>query len=63
MQNWISNFMVKKYSLSPDHDNKWRTGGRVDQIIAESHLDPDSLLNGIKKFVQDRSKRLLFKSN
>jgi len=55
--------MVKKYSLAPDHDNKWRTGGSVDQIIAESHLDPDSLLNGIKKFVQDRSKRLLFKSN
>ena len=63
MQNWISNFMVKKYSIAPDHDNKWRTGGSVDQIIAESHLDPDSLLNGIKKFVQDRSKRLLFKSN
>jgi transketolase len=63
MQNWISNFMVKKYSLAPDHDNKWRTGGSVDQIIAESHLDSDSLLNGIKKFVQDRSKRLLFKSN
>ena len=64
MHNWISNFMVKNYSMAPDHDNKWRTGGSVDQIIAESHLDPDSLLEGIKKFVKDRSKRLsLFKSS
>ena len=58
MNNWISNPMVKKYSLSPDFDNRWRTGGSLDQIIKESRLDPNSILRGIKKFAQDRFKRL-----
>jgi transketolase len=58
MSNWISNTIVKKYSMSPDHDNKWRTGGSVDQIITESKLDPKSLMKGIKIFAKDRASRL-----
>ena len=58
MHNWISNKTVKKYSMSPDHDNKWRTGGSVDNIITESKLDPRSLLNGIKVFAVDKESRL-----
>ena len=54
MNNWISNPMVKKYSMSPDFDNKWRTGGSVGQIIEESQLDPESILNGIEKFAKER---------
>ena len=30
----------------------------VDEIIAEAHLDPDSLVEGITLFVADREKRL-----
>ena len=58
MSNWISNVIVKKYSMSPDHDNQWRTGGSVDQIITESKLDPKSLMKGIKIFAKDRASRL-----
>ena len=58
MHNWISNKTVEKYSMSPDHDNKWRTGGSVDNIITESKLDPKSLLKGIKVFAVDRGSRL-----
>ena len=58
MKNWIANNIVEEYSLSPDHDNKWRTGGSVDQIIKESKLDPKSVYNGIKKFAQEKSKRV-----
>jgi len=58
MKNWIANNIVEEYSLSPDHDNKWRTGGSVDEIIKESKLDPKSVYNGIKKFVQEKSKRV-----
>ena len=60
MGNWIANIMVEKYSLSPDFDNKWRTGGSVDEIIAESKLDSESLWNGIKRFVNDRHIRLKY---
>ena len=58
MNNWISNPTVKKYSMSPDFDNRWRTGGSVGQIIEESQLDPESILNGIKKFAKERLQRL-----
>ena len=58
MNNWISNPMVKKYSMPPDYDNRWRTGGSVEQIIEESQLDPESISNGIKKFAKDRLRRL-----
>ena len=58
MHKWIANRIVEEYSMSPDHDNCWRTGGSLDQIVAESKLDPDSLWDGITKFAQDRDERL-----
>ena len=58
MHKWISNKIVEKYSMSPDFDNQWRTGGSVDEIVAESKLDSKSILAGIRKFANDRSKRL-----
>ena len=48
----------RKYSLSPDFDNRWRTGGSVDQIITESRLDSLSILNSLKRFSDERDKRL-----
>ena len=58
MHKWIANRMVENYSMAPDFDNRWRTGGSLKQIIAESKLDPDSLWIGIKRFASDREKRL-----
>ena len=58
MGNWMRNRFVAKYSLSPDFDNRWRTGGSVDQIITESGLDPLSILKGITRFSNERDKRL-----
>ena len=58
MQSWIKNRIVSKYSISPDFDDRWRTGGSVDQITAESRLDSLSILNAIKRFSDERDKRL-----
>ena len=58
MHKWISNKIVEKYSMSPDFDNRWRTGGSVDEIIAESKLDSKSIFDGILKFANERPKRL-----
>ena len=58
MHKWIANRVVENYSMAPDFDNRWRTGGSLEQIIAESKLDPDSLWIGIKRFASDREKRL-----
>ena len=58
MHKWISNKIVEKYSMSPDFDNRWRTGGSVDEIVAESKLDSKSIFDGILKFANERPKRL-----
>ena len=58
MKNWISNKIVEEYSLSPDFDNSWRTGGSVEEIVSESKLDSKSILDGINRFAINREDRL-----
>ena len=58
MYNWIANPIVKEYSLSSDWDNRWRTGGRVDEIVEEAHLSCAWLKNGIERFASARRNRL-----
>ena len=58
MHKWIANTVVADYSLSPDFDNQWRTGGSLDQIVAEARLDTHSIWEGIMRFVSDRPRRL-----
>ena len=58
MHNWISNRIVSEYSVSPDWDNNWRTGGSVDEIIDEAHLSPRWVLEAIRKFASERKQRL-----
>ncbi len=58
MQKWTSNRIVHEYTLSPDWDNRWRTGGSLNEIVAEAQLDPESVLKGIKTFGRNRKKRL-----
>jgi transketolase len=58
MDDWVFCWNSKEYALSADWDNRWRTGGTVDEIIQEAHLSPDWLLSGIEHFVRDRDERL-----
>jgi len=55
--SWISSVISKEYTISSDWDNRWRTGGTLDEIIEEAHLDPGHILEGIEKFVKDKNKR------
>jgi len=57
MQNWIPHAVAAEYALTPDHDDRWRTGGSVDQIVAESHLDPASIQEGVQRFARERRAR------
>ena len=50
MQHWVSDRRLRRFALTPDWDNRWRTGGTVEEIIAESHLDPERVWEGILRF-------------
>ena len=42
--------LTDAYSLTSDWDNQWLTGGLEAEVIAEAHLDPDSIFAGIQAF-------------
>ena len=50
--------LTDAYSLTSDWDNQWLTGGLEKEVIAEAHLDPESIFKGIERFAKDREKRL-----
>jgi transketolase len=54
--------MTDAYSLTSDWDNQWLTGGLEKDVIAEAHLDPDSIFKGVERFAKERTKRLTTQS-
>jgi transketolase len=50
--------LTDEYSLTSDWDNQWLTGGTEADVIAEAHLDPESIYNGIKRFALDHDSRI-----
>jgi transketolase len=58
MRDWVWHRVADEYGMSTDWDNRWRTGGTVDEVMEEAHLSPDWLLKGIQRFVGERDQRL-----
>jgi transketolase len=58
MRDWVEGPIAADYSLSSDWDNRWRTGGTVEEVIDEAHLGPDHIFEAIKRFVAERPQRL-----
>jgi transketolase len=58
MRDWADDPIVREYSLSSDWDDRWRTGGSVDEVIEEAHLDSGHILQAIERFVRERPARL-----
>jgi len=50
--------LTDAYSLTSDWDNQWLTGGLEKDVIAEAHLDPESIFQAISRFAAERGKRL-----
>ena len=58
IRRWMATDVSLDYTLSADWDNRWRTGGSVDEVVEEARLDPKSILAGIERFVREREERL-----
>lgn len=50
--------LTDEYSLTSDWDNQWLTGGLEPDVIAEAHLDTESIFAGIQRFANERPQRL-----
>ena len=58
MWDWIRNPIADEYALTSDWDDRWRTGGSVDEVLVEAKLSPAHILAGIERFVRERPARL-----
>ncbi len=58
MAGWVDDPDARRWSLSADWDDRWRTGGALDEVIEEAHLDPAHILAAIERFARDREQRL-----
>ncbi|HXD73471.1 MAG TPA: hypothetical protein VN628_07040 [Vicinamibacterales bacterium] len=50
--------LTDEYSMTADFHNEWLTGGLEADVIAEAHLDVDSIFNGVSKFANDHGARI-----
>jgi transketolase len=50
--------LADDYSLTADWDNQWLTGGLEADVIAEAHLDRESIFAGVRRFADERADRL-----
>ncbi len=57
MRDWVDGPLAADYSLSSDWDDRWRTGGTVDEVMDEAHLGQEHILAAIERYVRDRSER------
>jgi len=58
MTDWSASAVSDEYSMTPDRDDRWRTGGSIDEVYEEAGLSPDQLLEGLRRFARDRELRL-----
>jgi transketolase len=57
MTDFVEGPIAKDYSLSSDWDDRWRTGGTVDEVMDEAHLGPGHILAAIERYAADREAR------
>ncbi len=58
MRDWLDGPLAAEYSLSADWDDRWRTGGTVDEVMDEAHLTAPHILAAIERFARERELRL-----
>lgn len=58
MHDWLAHKQAEEYAMSSDWDNRWRTGGSVDELCEEAHISPSGLLKGIERFAKEKDQRL-----
>ena len=50
--------LTREYSMVSDWHDRWLTGGLEPDVIAEAHLDQESIATGVARFANERDSRL-----
>jgi transketolase len=50
--------LTDDYAMTADWNDQWLTGGLEPDVIAEAHLDTESIFAGIQRFANEREQRL-----
>ena len=50
--------LTDEYSMTSDFGNHWLSGGLEADVIAEAHLDPDSIFAKVERFANERERRI-----
>ncbi len=58
MHDWLFHSVAEEYAISSDWDDRWRTGGTLEETLDEARLTPDWILAGLTRFVKERDERL-----
>ena len=58
MADWMTGPVAAEYTLSADADDRWRSGGSLDEVMEEAGLSADQILAGIERFVRERPERV-----
>ena len=53
MAEWSADAIRRRYSLGPERDDRWRTGGSVEGVMDEAGLSCEQILAGIETYVRD----------
>jgi len=57
MRDWTAHTIALEYCMSSDWDDRWRTGGSIEELCEEAHISPRWLFEGIKKFATEHEQR------
>jgi transketolase len=57
MADWVEGPAAREYSLASDWDDRWRTGGSMDEVADEAHLSAGHILAAIERFATERDAR------
>ncbi len=57
MHSWLYNKCAEEFTISPDWDNNWRSGGSLEEVLDEAHLSPEWIIEGIERFVNAKQQR------
>ncbi len=57
MERWSAHRTAMNWSMGSDHDDRWRSGGSIPEVIADAKLDVESIREHLTRFAAAKAER------